>query len=72
MPKVAALVPMRAHSERVPGKNTRALLCHPGVLLLPSVFHWVLKVLMGCQAYNWFRQTARRLRGRTARRGAGA
>jgi N-acylneuraminate cytidylyltransferase len=35
---VTALVPMKAHSERVPGKNTRELCGEP-------LFHWILRAL---------------------------
>jgi len=38
MPTVAALVPMKAHSERVPNKNVRAFNGRP-------LFHWILATL---------------------------
>ena len=40
--KVAALVPMRHHSQRVPGKNYRPLAGKP-------LFHHILNTLKGCQ-----------------------
>lgn len=40
-PRVVALVPMRAHSERVPGKNYRDLAGRP-------LFHHILLALQGC------------------------
>ncbi len=39
--KIAALVPMRHHSQRVPGKNFRNLAGKP-------LFHYVLETLMQC------------------------
>ncbi|QTN38505.1 acylneuraminate cytidylyltransferase family protein [Cryomorphaceae bacterium] len=39
--KVTALVPMKAHSERVPNKNTRPLAGKPAC-------HWVLETLESC------------------------
>jgi len=39
--KIAALVPMRHHSQRVPGKNFRDLAGKP-------LFHYVLETLMQC------------------------
>ncbi|HEY57836.1 MAG TPA: acylneuraminate cytidylyltransferase family protein [Anaerolineae bacterium] len=38
-PRVVALVPMRHHSERVPGKNYRPLAGKP-------LFHWILETLL--------------------------
>lgn len=42
MSRVVALVPMRHHSERVPGKNYRLLAGRP-------LFHHILSTLMGCE-----------------------
>ncbi len=39
MTKIVALVPMRHHSERVPGKNYRPLAGKP-------LFHWILEALL--------------------------
>lgn len=39
MTTVTALLPMKAHSERVPGKNTRVIVGRP-------LFHWVLSALL--------------------------
>jgi len=39
--KIAALVPMRHHSQRVPGKNFRSLAGKP-------LFHYVLETLLQC------------------------
>ena len=39
-PAVTALMPMKAHSERVPGKNVRPLCGRP-------LFHWMLDALRG-------------------------
>jgi len=41
MPKVAALVPMRHHSQRVPGKNFRPLAGKP-------LFHHIINSLLSC------------------------
>lgn len=38
IPPIAALVPMKGHSERVPGKNIRPLCGRP-------LFHWILETL---------------------------
>jgi len=38
-PRIVALVPMRHHSERVPGKNYRPLAGKP-------LFHWILETLL--------------------------
>jgi CMP-N-acetylneuraminic acid synthetase len=38
VPKITALVPMKEHSERVPGKNVRPLCGKP-------LFHWILSAL---------------------------
>lgn len=38
IPPVAALVPLKAHSERVPGKNTRPFCGKP-------LYHWILQAL---------------------------
>jgi N-acylneuraminate cytidylyltransferase len=38
IPPVAALIPMKRHSERVPGKNTRPLAGRP-------LFHWIVQAL---------------------------
>ena len=43
--KIAALVPMRHHSQRVPGKNFRNLAGKP-------LFHYVLETLMQCPEIN--------------------
>jgi CMP-N-acetylneuraminic acid synthetase len=40
MPDVIALLPMKGHSERVPGKNLRSLAGKP-------LYHWVLESLLG-------------------------
>jgi N-acylneuraminate cytidylyltransferase len=42
IPPVAALVPLKAHSERVPGKNTRPFCGKP-------LFHWILETLQGAR-----------------------
>lgn len=42
MLKIAALVPMRHHSQRVPGKNYRLLADKP-------LFHYILEALLACQ-----------------------
>jgi CMP-N-acetylneuraminic acid synthetase len=42
MSRVVALVPMRHHSERVPGKNYRLLAGRP-------LFHHILSTLMACE-----------------------
>lgn len=42
MLKIAALVPMRHHSQRVPGKNYRLLVDKP-------LFHYILEALLACQ-----------------------
>ena len=41
MPKIVALVPMRHHSQRIPGKNFRPLAGKP-------LFHYVMEALLGC------------------------
>ena len=41
MKKIVALVPMRHHSERVPGKNYRELANKP-------LFHYIISSLLGC------------------------
>lgn len=41
MPKIAALVPMRHHSQRVPGKNFRPLAGKP-------LFHHIIGTLLSC------------------------
>jgi CMP-N-acetylneuraminic acid synthetase len=43
MPEIAALVPMRHHSERVPGKNYRLLAGRP-------LYHHVVTSLLACPA----------------------
>ena len=43
--KIAALVPMRNHSERVPGKNYRLFAGKP-------LFHRVLETLSSCKAID--------------------
>jgi len=43
--EIAALVPMRHHSQRVPGKNFRNLAGKP-------LFHYVLETLMQCPEIN--------------------
>lgn len=40
-PKIAALVPMRHHSQRVPGKNYRLLAGQP-------LFHYIITTLLAC------------------------
>lgn len=40
-PRVAALVPMRHHSERVPGKNYRSCAGRP-------LYWWILETLLAC------------------------
>lgn len=42
---IAALVPMRHHSQRVPGKNYRALAGKP-------LFHYILETLSACSEIN--------------------
>lgn len=42
IPKIAAIVPMKGHSERVPHKNIRLLAGKPAC-------HWVLEKLSACQ-----------------------
>ena len=42
-PRIVALVPMRHHSERVPGKNYRPLAGKP-------LFHWILETLLAVPA----------------------
>lgn len=39
---LAALVPMKGHSERVPGKNLRPMAGKP-------LFHWITKALLGAE-----------------------
>ena len=39
MPQIAALVPMRHHSQRVPGKNYRPLAGKP-------LFHYIIETLL--------------------------
>lgn len=41
MTKIAALVPMRHHSQRVPGKNYRPLAGQP-------LFHYIIRTLLAC------------------------
>ena len=41
MPKVVALVPMRHHSERVPGKNYRPFVEKP-------LYHYIVSSLFAC------------------------
>ncbi len=41
MPKIIALVPMRHHSQRVPGKNFRPLAGKP-------LFHHIIRTLLSC------------------------
>ena len=41
MPKIVALVPMRHHSQRIPGKNFRPLAGKP-------LFHYVMEALLAC------------------------
>ena len=40
-PRIVALVPMRHHSERVPGKNYRMFAGHP-------LYHHIVKTLLDC------------------------
>lgn len=42
MPEIIALVPMRQHSQRVPGKNTRLLAGRP-------LYHHILETLLSCE-----------------------
>jgi CMP-N-acetylneuraminic acid synthetase len=42
IPPIKALVPMKGHSERVPGKNIRPLCGKP-------LFHWIVEALLGSQ-----------------------
>ena len=42
IPKIKALVPMKAHSERVPQKNIRLLGGKPA-------FHWIIESLSKCK-----------------------
>lgn len=44
-PTIAALVPMRHASERVPGKNYRELAGKP-------LYHYVIEALLGCEAIS--------------------
>ncbi len=41
MPKIVALVPMRHHSQRIPGKNYRSLAGKP-------LFHYIINSLLAC------------------------
>jgi CMP-N-acetylneuraminic acid synthetase len=41
MPKIVALVPMRHHSQRIPGKNYRLLAGKP-------LFHYIISSLLAC------------------------
>lgn len=41
-PRVVAIVPMRHHSERVPGKNYRPFAGRP-------LYHWIVETLLGCR-----------------------
>ena len=45
MPKIVALVPMRHHSERVPGKNYRMFAGHP-------LYHHIINTLLDCPLVN--------------------
>ena len=45
MPKLAALVPMRHHSQRVPGKNYRPLVGRP-------LFHHIIETLLAVPEIN--------------------
>ncbi len=45
MPKIAALVPMRHHSQRVPGKNYRPLVGRP-------LFHHIIETLLAVPEIN--------------------
>jgi len=41
MPKIVALIPMRHHSQRVPGKNYRPLAGKP-------LYHYIIETLLSC------------------------
>lgn len=43
--RVAAIVPMRHHSERVPGKNYRPCAGRP-------LYHWIVETLLACPAIH--------------------
>ena len=43
--KIAALVPMRHYSQRVPGKNYRSLAGKP-------LFHHIIETLLACQSID--------------------
>ena len=45
MPRIVALVPMRHHSERVPGKNYRMFAGHP-------LYHHIINTLLNCPLVN--------------------
>ncbi len=45
MPKIVALVPMRHHSERVPGKNYRSFAGRP-------LYHHIINTLSNCPSVN--------------------
>src|SRR5688500_3420543 len=45
MPKLTALVPMRHHSQRVPGKNYRLLVGRP-------LFHHIIETLLSVSEIN--------------------
>ena len=42
MPRIVALIPMRHHSERVPGKNYRSFAGLP-------LYHYIIRSLLACQ-----------------------
>lgn len=45
LPRIVALVPMRHHSQRVPGKNYRPLAGKP-------LYHYILETLLECSAVS--------------------
>lgn len=45
LPRIVALVPMRHHSQRVPGKNYRLLAGKP-------LYHYILETLLECSAVS--------------------
>ncbi len=45
LPRIVALVPMRHHSQRVPGKNYRPLAGKP-------LYHYILETLLECSAFS--------------------
>ena len=46
--QIVALLPMKAHSERVPGKNFRTLAGKPlARWMLDSLLGWLVRTLLG-------------------------